>query len=119
MKKTIDWFMNRIGTTIVATSPRAFNGPLMVQTEDHANHLCFDCQDFQGYTFEDVKTEALEVSSAMLYELKKFEDLLLQAQERPGFTMLLTLGEQCSVNEMLKTTKQRISILQQFQQTFL
>lgn len=63
--------------------------------------------------------DPVETSSAILYELKRFEDLLQQIKERPGFTVLMTPGEQTSINEILKKTQQRISISKQFQETFL
>lgn len=127
MKKTIDWFMSRIGQTVIATnsSNRFFTGRMVITSEDHANYLCFVSQETQRYTFADIEPQAkpevgpVETSSAMLFELKKFADLLLQIKERPGFQTLFNEGEQCSINELLKRTQGRIKIADSLQQSFL
>lgn len=57
MKQNLEWFIERIGKTVVAASPKAFSGEMKITDENHAKHLCNVAQEYQGYTFADVKTE--------------------------------------------------------------
>ena len=58
MKQKLEWFIERIGQTVVAASPNAFNGEMKITDENHAKHLCNVAQEFQDYTFNDIKTES-------------------------------------------------------------
>lgn len=56
MKKPIEWFIERIGKTVVASSPKAFNGEMTITDDNHAKHLCNVAQEYQQYTFKDPET---------------------------------------------------------------
>lgn len=59
MKKNIEWFIERIGKKIIATSPKAFNGEMTITDAEHAKHLCLVCQEFQQYEFKDLEGESI------------------------------------------------------------
>jgi hypothetical protein len=57
MKQKLEWFIERIGKTVVAASPNAFNGEMKITDDAHAKHLCNVAQEYQQYTFADTSNE--------------------------------------------------------------
>jgi hypothetical protein len=55
MKKELTWFVERIGTKVKASSPKAFNGEMLIKNETHAKYLCNVAQPYLHYSFEDIK----------------------------------------------------------------
>jgi hypothetical protein len=53
LHKAEQWFLERIGKTIVAKSPHGFNGEMVITDGNHAKYLMNVCQPVQGYTFTD------------------------------------------------------------------